>query len=221
MAYRRTERVNKRLAARRSDIILAARDVAAEKGLAAVQIAPVAERASIAAGTVYRYFPGKADLVAAVLADVKETELTAIRAAAEQAPGPLSALAAAVVIFAGRAVERPGLIAAALAPAAEFAPSGPYRDFRQAIAAELGARIEAAAGAGHLPEQEAAASAAYILGALAEGTVGPLARVGGDAVVRREAVLAAALFALRGLGVADARARGLIIQVPQPPPDEN
>jgi AcrR family transcriptional regulator len=56
MVYRRTHQVVKRLAARRSAILAAARDAAAEGGMAAVQIAPVASRANVAAGTVYRYF---------------------------------------------------------------------------------------------------------------------------------------------------------------------
>jgi AcrR family transcriptional regulator len=54
MVYRRTHQVVKRLAARRTAILAAARDVAAEGGMAAVQIAPVAVRANVAAGTVYR-----------------------------------------------------------------------------------------------------------------------------------------------------------------------
>src|SRR5437016_1692686 len=45
MVYRRTHQVVKRLAARRSAILAAARDAAAEGGMAAVQIAPVAVRA--------------------------------------------------------------------------------------------------------------------------------------------------------------------------------
>ena len=57
MVYRRTHQVVKRLAARRSAILAAARDAAADGGMAAVQIAPVAVRANVAAGTVYRYFP--------------------------------------------------------------------------------------------------------------------------------------------------------------------
>ena len=68
MPYRRTENVMRRLAARHAAIIAAARDAASEGGMAAVQIVPVAQRAGIAAGTVYRYFPGKIDLVAALLA---------------------------------------------------------------------------------------------------------------------------------------------------------
>lgn len=214
MAYRRTERISKRLAARRADIIVAARDVAAEKGLAGVQIAPVAERAKIAAGTVYRYFPGKADLVAAVLCDIEETELVAIRTAAEQAPGPLSALAAAAVIFMTRAVERPGLIAAALTPEAESVPRGVECGLRPAIAGEFAVRIGVAITAGLLPEQDAEGSATALFGVLAECSVGPLAVTAVHPAESRETALAAALFGLRGLGITDARARGLIIQVP-------
>ena len=64
-------------------------------GMAAIQIAPVAERAGVAAGTVYRYFPGKIELVGALVESVAEREIEAVRRAADAAPGPLSALAAA------------------------------------------------------------------------------------------------------------------------------
>src|SRR6266571_4440532 len=96
MAYRRTEKVVQRLSARHDAIIAAAQALAAEGGMAAVQIAPVAARAGIAAGTIYRYFPSKTELVAAVVAAVSERELEAVRRAADAAPGPLSALAAAI-----------------------------------------------------------------------------------------------------------------------------
>jgi len=79
MVYRRTHQVVKRLAARRSAILAAARDAAAEAGMSAVQIAPVAVRANVAAGTVYRYFPSKADLISELIADVSRDELSAIR----------------------------------------------------------------------------------------------------------------------------------------------
>ena len=87
MVYRRTHQVVKRLAARRSAILAAARDAASEGGMAAVQIAPVAVRANVAAGTVYRYFPSKADLISELIAEVSRDELAAIRRAAEAAPG--------------------------------------------------------------------------------------------------------------------------------------
>src|SRR5690606_11789041 len=81
-------------------ILTAARDIASSAGMAAVQIAPVALRADVAAGTVYRYFPSKADLVSELIAEVARDELTAIRAAADAAPGPSSALAAAILTVA-------------------------------------------------------------------------------------------------------------------------
>ena len=107
MAYRRTENVVRRLAARHDAILAAAGALAAEAGINAVQIAPVAERAGIAAGTVYRYFPSKTELVAALVASVSERELGAMRRAADAAPGPLSALAAAITTFAARALREP------------------------------------------------------------------------------------------------------------------
>src|SRR3954463_8318347 len=96
MVYRRTHQVVKRLAARRSAILAAARDAAADGGMAAGQIAPGAGRANVAAGTVYRYFPSKADLISELIAEVSRDELAAIRRAAEAAPGPSSALAGAL-----------------------------------------------------------------------------------------------------------------------------
>src|ERR1700760_2343560 len=96
MVYRRTHQVVKRLAARRSAILAAARETAAEGGMAAVQIAPVAVRANVAAGTVYRYFPSKADLISELIAKVPRAKRAATRRAADAAPGPSSALSAAV-----------------------------------------------------------------------------------------------------------------------------
>ena len=64
MPYRRTENVVRHLAAREQAILAAATGIAAESGMGAVQIAAVAAHAGIAAGTVYRYFPSKIDLIA-------------------------------------------------------------------------------------------------------------------------------------------------------------
>jgi uncharacterized protein YjeT (DUF2065 family) len=65
-----------------------------------------------------------------------------------------------------------------------------------------------------LPDQDSALSAAALLGLLVEGLVGPLAP---DAANReRELVQSLTLIALRALGVADARARGLVVQTALP-----
>src|SRR3982750_4764973 len=104
MAYRRTANVLRRLSARHDAIVDAARDAATAGGMAAIQIAPVAERAGVAAGTVYRYFPGKIELVGALVESVAERELAAVRRAGGAAPAPVSALAAVIATFAARAL---------------------------------------------------------------------------------------------------------------------
>ncbi len=212
MPYRRTENVVRRLAAREQAILDAATALAAERGMNAVQIAAVAERAGIAAGTVYRYFPSKTDLVAALIEALSQRELAAMHAAADSAPGPLSALAACIATFAARARYARRLIWAVTGEPVEPELDGLRRAFRQALAAELSARIQAAAAGRHLPEFDAGVAAPAIIGALMEGLIGPLAPPDGDAAAQREAVQTATLLALRALGVIDARARGLVAQ---------
>jgi AcrR family transcriptional regulator len=212
MAYRRTERVIARLAARQEAIVAAARALASESGMGAVQIVPVAERAGIAAGTVYRYFPSKDDLVAALVAVISEQEIAAIRRAAEAAPGPLSALAAAIMAFAARTSRERRLAFAMLAGAADADASAERLAFRRQLAAEFATHIRAAIAAGHLPEQDEAFAAAAVIGAVMEGLVGSLSGAPETAEAQHSAAQALTLFALRAMGVVDARARGLVVQ---------
>ena len=209
MPYRRTENVVRRLAARHDAIIAAARAAASEGGMAAVQIVPVAARAGIAAGTVYRYFSGKADLVVALLAQFAAEELGAMRRAAEVAPGPLSALSAAIMSFATHTLQSRRLAFAAIAEPLEAELDAARTEFRQALAAEFARSIAAAMSGGHLPEQDATLAAAALVGLLIGGLVSPLApeSAGGE----RDHVQSLTLMALRALGVADARARGLVV----------
>jgi AcrR family transcriptional regulator len=220
MPYRRTENVARRLAERREVILAAARALAAEGGMGAVQIAPVAARAGIAAGTVYRYFPSKIELVAAVMAGVSEREIAAVRAAADGAPGPLSALAAAVTAFAARALRRRRLAWAAIAEPVGGEIDAMRLSYRRALADEFAGRLAAAMRAGHLPEQDVRLAAAALVGALIEGLVGPLAAESSANADARRAVQALTLFALRAVGIVDARARGLVVQSALPEPDE-
>ena len=209
MAYRRTENVVRRLAEREQTILDAAQSIAAESGMGAVQIAPVAHRADIAAGTVYRYFPSKNNLIAEVIASAAERELAAMREAADAAPGPLSALAACIATFAARALNDRRLTWAVLAEPVDANIDALRVEFRRAIASELAKRINIAVSGKHLPDQDARAAAPAIVGALLEGLIGPLAAPGGNA---REAVQTVTLLSLRALGVVDARARGLVAQ---------
>jgi len=240
MAYRRTEREAARLAARSEAIIAAARALATESGLGAVQIVPVAERAGIAAGTVYRYFPSKDHLVAAVVSATAEREVAAIRAAAAAAPGALSGLAAAILAFASGTVRMRRLAFAMLAEPPPYPPpreaegksiypspqAGEGREgdaeegseggrfaFRRNIGSEFESLIRVAITAGHLPDQPPATMAAAVIGATVENLVGPFAPSLAGPEAERTAVQEITLFALRALGVVDARARGLVVSV--------
>ena len=217
MAYRRTENVVRRLNARHDAIVDAARDAAAAGGMAAIQIAPVAARAGVAAGTVYRYFPGKIELVGALVESVAEREIEAVRRAANAAPGPLSALAAAVATFGARALRNRKLAWAVIAEPVDTDTDAVRQQYRRDLAAEIETRIRTAIEGGHLPEQDAQLAARSLLGAMLEGLIGPLAPASIDDPARsREAVQTLTLFALRGLGVVDARARGLVVQTVLP-----
>ena len=220
MPYRRTDNVVRKLAARHAAILQAAQALAAEGGMTAVQIVPVAARAGIAAGTVYRYFPAKTELVAALVAAFSEREIAALAQAADGAPGPLSALAAAITTFAARTLANRRLAFALIAEPVEPEIDAARVSYRSALARTFEARIRAALAGGHLPDQDAALAAPALVGALIEGLIGPLAPAAArDGATARAQVQALTLFALRALGVVDARARGLVVQTAVPVPD--
>jgi AcrR family transcriptional regulator len=203
MSYRRTDHVVRQLADRHRAIIAAAQALATESGMGTVQIAPVAERAGIAAGTVYRYFP----------ATIAEREIAAMRHAADAAPGPLSALAAAITTFGARAIRNRRLSWAVLAEPVDPEVDAVQLNYRRALASELEARIRKALDDSRLPPQDTALASAAFLGILLEALFGPAAPASGHSTAKsRETVQVLTLLCLRALGVADARARGLVVQ---------
>jgi len=138
-----------------------------------------------------------------------------MRRAADAAPGPLSALAGAITTFAARSLANPKLAFALIAEQADGAPDEARLAFRKTLAAEFGERLMIAMRGGHLPDQDPTIAAPALLGALIEGLVGPLAAPA-DRSNTRDTVQAITLFALRAVGVADARARGLVVQARMP-----
>ena len=98
-----------------------------------------------------------------------------MHAAADAAPGPLSALAAAIATFAARALDERRLAWAVIGEPVDAQVDAMRLDFRQSLAAELDGAHRAAIAGGHLPEQDAGVAAPAIVGALMEGLIGPLA----------------------------------------------
>jgi AcrR family transcriptional regulator len=216
MVYRRTENVVGRMAARRQSLVRSATALAAQGGMAAVQIVPVAERAGIAAGTVYRYFPSKTDLVAAVVDAVAESELAALRRAAAAAPGPLSALSTGIATFAARSILRRRLAWSVLAEPVAPQIDGLRVAYRSALTAQFATALEGVMNEGHIPQQDISFAAPALVGCLIEGLIGPMAPEVDTARTLRQSVQSMTLFALRALGIPDARARGLVVQASIP-----
>jgi hypothetical protein len=122
-----------------------------------------------------------------------------------------------IVTFAARALRDRKLAWAVIAEPVDTETDTMRQRYRKTLAGEIESRIRAAIDGGHLPEQDAGLAASALVGALLEGLIGPLASEAIDEPARsREAVQAVTLFALRGLGVVDARARGLVVQAALP-----
>jgi AcrR family transcriptional regulator len=209
VAYRATERTEARKAAVRERIATSARELIARGGYGDAQISSVAERAGVATGTVYRYFPSKADLFAEVFREASQREVDAMAAAAAASPDSTAPerIAAGVETFARRALRGRRLAWALLAepvdPAVEAERLEFRRAYRDVIAAVLAEGIEA----GELPPQDPGTTAAALVGAIGEALVGPLspAANGGDP----EKVIASLIdFCMRSIGVLAASAAG-------------
>src|SRR5262245_39603277 len=183
MAYRPTQRTEARKAAARERIVTAARELIAEGGYVAAQMAAVADRAGVAVGTVYRHFPSKSDLFAEVFREASQHEVDAMEEATS-APGAsvTERVALGVETFARRALRGRRLAWALLAEPVDPAVEAERLHFRESYRDVLAAVLSEGIESGELPEQGARATAAALVGAIGESLVGPLSPTanGGD-----------------------------------------
>jgi AcrR family transcriptional regulator len=176
MAYRPTERTRARRLATRRRIVGAASELVAGAGFAAAGVQPVAARAGVAVGTVYRHFPSKGELFAEVFREASQRELDVVldvcRADGRDA---CERLDAAVEVFCRRALAGPvlaySLIAEPVDPAVEAERLRLRTGYRDAFASVLDDGVSA----GELRPHDSRTVAAALVGALAEALVGPLA----------------------------------------------
>lgn len=206
MAYRRTERVEEHLAERRHRILAAAQRIVSEQGFAEAQIAAVAARAGIATGTVYRYFPSKAELFAEVVGATSEREVAIVAAIASgDEPVPVR-LAAAVQAFTRRATRGRRLAYAMIAEPVDPAIDDARLVYRRALGDVFVLLVSQGVASGDFPAQDVQNSAACIVGACLEGLVGPLAPEAGS-IRDGGAALASSIarFCLRAVGCDAAR----------------
>ena len=210
MAYRSTERTEARRAETRRRITIAARELIAEGGYVAAQVAPVADRAGVAIGTVYRHCSSKSDLLAEVFREASQHEVDAMRDAMEDARardsetrlvtgGASQRIAIGIETFARRALRGRRLAWALLAEPVDPAVEAERLHFRHSYRDLMAEVIAEGIDAGELPAQDVEATAAALIGAIGETMVGPLAPTsnGGDP----EAVIASMItFCTRAIG---------------------
>jgi AcrR family transcriptional regulator len=175
VAYRSTERTEARRAETRRRIVTAARELIAEGGYVAAQVAAVADRAGVAVGTVYRHFPSKSDLFAEVFREASQHEVDAMRTAMEGVTEPAAErIAIGIEAFARRALRGRRLAWALLAEPVDPAVEAERLHFRHSYRDLMAEVIAEGIEAGELPDQHLDATAAALIGAVGEAMVGPL-----------------------------------------------
>ncbi|HEX5822723.1 MAG TPA: TetR/AcrR family transcriptional regulator [Solirubrobacterales bacterium] len=200
MAYRSTERTEARRAETRERIVTSARELIAEGGYVAAQVAAVADRAGVAVGTVYRHFPSKSDLNACVFREASQHEVDAMSEAIHETSGPAAErIAAGIEVFARRALRGKRLAWALLAEPVDPAVEAERLQFRHSYRDLMAEVISEGIAGGDLPEQDVDATAAALIGAIGETMIGPLSPTtnGGDP----DAVIASLVnFCTRAIG---------------------
>jgi len=166
----------------REEIVAAAHAQIAADGYASASVVAVARRAGVATGSVYRYFPSKADLFVEVFRRAAGRELELIAGIVNR-PGPVrERVAAGVEAFARRALAAPTLVYALMAepvdPALEAERLASKAAWRDLFAGLLREGFEAGEVAPLDPEVAAAA----LVGGLQEALLLP-AGAGHEALV--------------------------------------
>ena len=204
MAYRRTPRVEEQLQDKRNRILQAVRQVVSEIGFHGAQVTMVAEAAGVATGTVYRYFPSKGELFAETLALNAQHEVNVVAAVANAEGSATSRLGDALRVFAARAVRARRLAWAMIAEPAEPEVDAARLIYRRAFAEVFEALISEGVSRGEFPAQNAAASAACVMGAISEGLIGPLAPEAPELADTRALIDAIVRFCLQAVSASPA-----------------
>ena len=189
----------------RERLLAAARQVIEEGGYGAASVLAIADRAGVAAGTLYRHFASKEELFVEVFRSVCEREERAMRTAAAQLPKDATArerLETVLATFARRALRNPRLAWALIAEPVDPRVDAERLAYRARYAELIAAGLAAGIAAGELPEQNVALTAAALVGGCGEALVGPLSPLAADAPAPEEIVEALRVFVRRAAGAA-------------------
>ena len=181
MAYRKTEQVEARLADNRVRMLDAARRLVSEGGWAEAQVSHVASSAGVATGSVYRYFPSKADLFVEVLSMVSQREVDVMQAIADADETPYQNLHVAVATFVERAMRNRRLAYALIAEPCDKELDEARLVYRHAISKQIMRIVKAGQGRGDFrPDIDPTIAATVIVGGFMESLIGPLSPLNAD-----------------------------------------
>jgi AcrR family transcriptional regulator len=171
--------------ATRERLLAVARELIEQGGYGSASVVAIADRAGVAAGTLYRHFASKEELFLEVFRDVCAGEERAMRAAADDAgPGAVDRLEAVLTTFARRALENRSLAWALLAEPVDQLVDAERLAYRERYATLVASELRTAIDGGEIPEQDVGITAAALVGGCGEALVGPLSSVHGpDEVV--------------------------------------
>jgi AcrR family transcriptional regulator len=203
MAYRETAKTRKNREARHGSILDAALHLTSIKGFSGTTVAGIAELAGVATGSVYRYFPNKAELSSKVFCLASGMEMEKVAAALAADGSPKRRLAVAIRQFAWRAFKGRQLAYALIAEPTDPMVEADRLEYRRRYAALFSAVVKEGAECGEFPAQHIQLAGSAIVGAMAESLIGPLSTSiaeGSDRDIQHEWIEQLVLFCLRAVG---------------------
>jgi AcrR family transcriptional regulator len=185
----------------RERLLRAAQELIEEGGYAAASVVAIAERAGVAAGTLYRHFDSKEGLFVELFRAVCSREERAMRVSAAELSSAeaVSRLEQVLATFAERALRNPRLAWALIAEPVDPLVDAERLAYRVRYAAVVADELRAGIAAGELPAQNVELTAAALVGGCGEALVGPLSPVAGPPE-SEEIVAALRTFVRRAVG---------------------
>jgi AcrR family transcriptional regulator len=187
----------------RERLLAAARALIEEGGYGAASVAAIAERAGVAAGTLYRHFASKEELFVELFRAVCDREVQAMREAAAAMPPDATGverLETVLATFAARALRRPRLAWALIAEPVDPLVDAERLAYRERYSVLTADALRSGITAGELPEQNVELTAAALVGGCGEALVGPLSPLAGAGPSKAEIVAALRTFVRRAVG---------------------
>lgn len=190
------------LAPTRERLLHAAQQVIEEGGYGAASVAAIADRAGLAAGTLYRHFDSKEGLFVELFRAVCSREERAMRAAADEdtGRGAVARLEWVLGTFAERALRNPRLAWALIAEPVDPRVDAERLAYRGRYARVVADELRAGIASGELPDQDVELTAAALVGGCGEALVGPLSPAAGARPSDDEVVAALRAFVRRAVG---------------------